>query len=354
MAQSGYTPILIYGSGTASAVPTAGNLTSSSNGAELALNYADGKLYYKNSAGIVTLLSDKSAVSVTSANGFSGTVSQATATSTPAITLSTTITGVLKGNGTAISAAVSGTDYAPATSGTSILYGNGSGGFSNVTIGSGISFAGGTLSATGSGGTVTSVSGTGTVQGLTLTGTVTSSGSLTLGGSLSAVSLTSQVSGTLPVANGGTGVTSSTGSGSVVLSTSPSLTTPVLGTPTSGTLSNCTVDGTDAVGFRNIPQNVQTGSYTLVAADSGKHIYRDSGTAATWTIPANSSVAYAIGTALTFINLSSTSVSIAITSDTMYLSSAGTTGTRTLAQYGSATAVKIASTTWIISGSGLT
>jgi hypothetical protein len=49
---------------------------------------------------------------------------------------------------------------APATSGTSILYGNGSGGFSNVTIGTGVSFAAGTLSATGSGGTVTSVTGT--------------------------------------------------------------------------------------------------------------------------------------------------------------------------------------------------
>jgi hypothetical protein len=127
-----------------------------------------------------------------------------------------------------------------------------------------------------------------------------------------------------------------------------------LGTPSSGTLSSCTVDGTDAVGFRNVPQNVQTGSYTLVLADSGKHIYRGSGSAATWTIPANGSVAYAIGTAITFINLSATSVSIAITTDTMYLSSAGTTGTRTLAQYGSATAIKIASTTWLISGSGLT
>ena len=50
--------------------------------------------------------------------------------------------------------------YAPQTSGTSILYGNGTGGFSNVTIGSGVSFAAGTLSATGSGGTVTSVTGT--------------------------------------------------------------------------------------------------------------------------------------------------------------------------------------------------
>lgn len=137
--------------------------------------------------------------------------------------------------------------------------------------------------------------------------------------------------------------------------TSPVLTTPTLGTPASGTLSGCTVDGTDAVGFRNIPQNAQTGSYTLVLGDSGKHIYHAVGAgAATYTIPANSSVAYPIGTAVTFVNLSSTSISIAITTDTMYLSSAGTTGTRTLAQYGSATALKVTSTVWIISGSGLT
>lgn len=151
MAQAGFTPLLLYGSSTAAAVPSAANLTSSANGAELALNYTDGKLYYKDNAGTVRLLTDKLSVSVASANGFAGTVSQATATSTPAITLTTTITGVLKGNGTAISAAVSGTDYAPATSGTSILYGNGSGGFSNVTIGSNLTFAGGTLSASGGG-----------------------------------------------------------------------------------------------------------------------------------------------------------------------------------------------------------
>jgi hypothetical protein len=89
------------------------------------------------------------AVSVVSANGLAGTSSGG---ATPALTLSTSITGILKGNGTAISAAVSGTDYAPATSGTSILYGNGSGGFSNVTVGSGLSFAAGTLSSTSSGG----------------------------------------------------------------------------------------------------------------------------------------------------------------------------------------------------------
>jgi hypothetical protein len=89
------------------------------------------------------------AVSVVSANGLAGTSSGGT---TPALTLSTSITGILKGNGTAISAATSGTDYAPATSGTSILYGNGSGGFSNVTVGAGLSFSAGTLSSTSSGG----------------------------------------------------------------------------------------------------------------------------------------------------------------------------------------------------------
>ena len=85
------------------------------------------------------------------------------------------------------------------------------------------------------GGSVTSVSGTGTVNGLTLTGTVTTSGSLTLGGTLSGVSLTTQVSGTLPVTNGGTGVTTSTGTGSVVLSAGPTFT---------GTLNAATISAT--------------------------------------------------------------------------------------------------------------
>jgi hypothetical protein len=72
-------------------------------------------------------------------------------------TLATSLSGLAKLTSGVVSTATSGTDYAPATSGTSILYGNGAGGFSNVTIGTGVSFAAGTLSATGSGGTVTSV-----------------------------------------------------------------------------------------------------------------------------------------------------------------------------------------------------
>jgi hypothetical protein len=94
-------------------------------------------------------------------------------------------TGILKNTtGTGVpSIAVSGSDYAPATSGNSILYGNSAGGFSNVTIGSGVSFAGGTLSATGSGGTVTSVSVTTAngVSGTVTNPTTTPAISLTLG-----------------------------------------------------------------------------------------------------------------------------------------------------------------------------
>lgn len=221
-------------------------------------------------------------VSVVSANGFAGTV--ANASTTPAITISTTISGILKGNGTAISAASAGTDYvapgAVTTSGltmaTARLLGRttgSTGAIEEITVGSGLSLSGGSLansapdqtvtltagtgisisgtypsftitnsapdqvvSLTGAGttvvtgtypsftitsndqyvGTVTSVSGTGSVNGITLTGTVTSSGSLTLGGTLSNVSLTTQVTGTLPVGSGGTGTATTFTSGSIV------------------------------------------------------------------------------------------------------------------------------------------
>ena len=107
------------------------------------------------------------------------------------------------------------------------------------------------------GGTVTSVGGTGTVNGLTLSGTVTGSGNLTLGGTLSNISLATQVTGTLAVTNGGTGVTTSTGTGSIVLSDSPTLVTPVLGTPASGNLANCT--------FPTLNQNTSGSAATLSA-----------------------------------------------------------------------------------------
>lgn len=145
------------------------------------------------------------------------------------------------------------------------------------------------------------------------------------------VSLTSDVTGVLPTANGG-------------INTS------------NGALTSCTVDGTNAVGYLNVPINSQSTSYTLVLADAGKSIFHPSTDAnsRTFTIPANGSVPYPLGTAISFLNMSTNALTIAINTDTMYLSSAGTTGNRTLAQYGSATAIKMTSTTWMIAGSGLT
>jgi hypothetical protein len=100
-----------------------------------------------------------------------------------------------------------------------------------------------------------------------------------------------------------------------------------------------------------LPQNSQASGYTLVIGDAGKHIYASA--TQTITIPANASVAFPIGTTVTFIAAAGATATIAITSDTMYLGGAGTTGSRTLAPYGMATAVKVASTTWFINGVGL-
>lgn len=119
---------------------------------------------------------------------------------------------------------------------------------------------------------------------------------------------------------------------------------------------NTEIDGLPA-SIRLIPQNSQSADYTLVLSDGGKHIYHPSADTSTrtWTIPANASVAFPIGTAITFVNDNSAgAITIAITSDTMRLAGAGTTGSRTLAANGNATAIKMTSTSWQISGTGLT
>jgi hypothetical protein len=120
------------------------------------------------------------------------------------------------------------------------------------------------------------------------------------------------------------------------------------------------IDLSDSVQFLNelpLAQNSQSAAYTAVLADSEKHIFHPSAdtTARVFTIPANASVAYPVGTCLTFVNENAAGViTIAITTDTMRLAGAGTTGSRTLAANGIATALKVTSTSWLISGVGLT
>jgi hypothetical protein len=110
-------------------------------------------------------------------------------------------------------------------------------------------------------------------------------------------------------------------------------------------------DLADAVGYKGVPQNSQTSAYTLALSDIGKHISITTGGV---VIPANGSVAFPIGSTVVVYNNSASNQTISITTDTMYLAGTATTGSRTLAQRGLATCVKVAATTWVISGAGLT
>lgn len=115
-----------------------------------------------------------------------------------------------------------------------------------------------------------------------------------------------------------------------------------------------TTDNTtaDEVGFKGLPQNSQVGNYTLVLTDAGKQIAMN-GTTITLTIPANASVAFPVGTCIGIVNLNSSNLSIAITTDSLIIAATSTTGTRTLSQNGVASIIKVASTTWFITGSGI-
>ena len=251
MAQANNTTIQLYHSNTAAAVPSGANLTYG----ELALNIVDGILYFKNSSNVVSILATTSSasgtvqsVSVASANGFNGSVTNPT--TTPSITLTTTVTGILKGNGTAISAAVSsvdyapattgtsilkgnntggfaaaisGTDYAPATTGSDILYGNGTGGFSSVTVASPLTFSAGTLGlgAVTAGSSILYGDGSGGISNVTVGATLSfSAGTLSV---VSSPSLTttnwtvSETAGKLYFAYGGVNKASLDSSGNFVV-----------------------------------------------------------------------------------------------------------------------------------------
>jgi hypothetical protein len=131
MAQNEFLHPVIHVLASAPSSPVTGQIYYDSTLGELGYYTGSAWVYPGSGGGGGTVTS----VSVVTANGFQGTV--ATSTSTPAITLETSVTSgsVLKSSSNQLVAAVSGTDYAPATSGTSILKGSGSGGFSNAVSG---------------------------------------------------------------------------------------------------------------------------------------------------------------------------------------------------------------------------
>jgi hypothetical protein len=235
-------------------------------------------------------------VSVVSNNGFAGTV--ATNTSTPAITLTTTVTGILKGSNVSgvVSAATAASDYvAPSayasanglTMATARLLGRttaSTGAAEEITVGSGLSLSAGTLSASGG---VTTI-GFGTTG---LTPASATSGVVT-------------VAGTLAVANGGSGVTTSTGTTNNVLSNSPTLVTPDLGTPSA--LVGTNISGTSntfvaGFGVNQTWQVVTRALATTYTNSTGKPIYvkvtsvTQGNVTSTYTLLINGTVSIIIG-----------------------------------------------------------
>jgi len=200
MSQSGYTPILIYGSSTASNVPLAANLTTSASGVELAINAADGKLFYKDSAGVVQVLASKA-----------GNVNVASfQTSLGGLTPSTATTGVVTLAGT-LNTSSGGTGLTSYTAGDLSYYASGTA-LSKLAI--------------GTSGQILTSSGT-APQWSTLSGVAVTTFSAGTTGFTpsSATSGAITLAGTLATTNGGTGLTSFTANGVVYASSTSALAT---------------------------------------------------------------------------------------------------------------------------------
>jgi len=271
---SGTGAIVIRGAG-----PTTGVTVPSGTNALVAWNGSD---FVKVASNPVVLTSDVSGT-LPIANGGTGT------TSTTFANLTTNVTGTLpiaNGGTGATTAAAARTGLGATTLGANIFI---------VANPSAVTFprfnANNTVSSLSAadfrtaigagtgGGSVTSVGGTGTVNGITLSGTVTSSGNLTLGGALSDVSLTSQVTGTLPVANGGTGATSLTANNVILGNGTSAVQVVAPGTAGNVLTSNGTTwTSAVAAGGSEIIRVARTSNTALAAANNGNLIDITSGT----------------------------------------------------------------------------
>jgi hypothetical protein len=191
-----------------------------------------------------------------------------------------------------------------------------------------------------------------TVSSNTTTGALTVAGGAGIGGNLN-------VGGTGTFnAIFGNSITATSITATSITATS-TISANTLSVTTVGTIGGAVVLTTATIGtYANlgIPQNSQSAAYTTIASDAGWCIFHPASdaNARTFTIAANASVPYALGTVIQFINMSTQAVTIAINSDTLTWAQGGASGSRTLAQYGVANCIKIATTQWLLTGTNVT
>ena len=110
-----------------------------------------------------------------------------------------------------------------------------------------------------------------------------------------------------------------------------------------------------AVGYRDIPQVSFAANATIAATDAGRHYYSTSASNLTLTIANNTSVSWAVGTAITVVNRGSGNITVARgTGVSLYLAGNSSTANRTVSTYGMATLINVEANVWMINGTGLT
>jgi hypothetical protein len=365
------TPITVANGGTGQSSYTDGQLligNSTGNTLSKATLTAGSGISITNGSGSITIAATGGGGTVTSVSG-TGTVSGLTLTGTVtssgsltlggtlSVNLASSVTGTLPiaNGGTGLTSGTSGGVLAFTASGTiasstalaanALVVGGGAGAApSSITTGTGVVTALGVN--TGSAGAFVVNGG---ALGTPSSGTLTSCTGLPVSTGISG--LGSNVATWLATpssANLAAAVTDETGTGALVFANTPTLVTPVLGTPTSGNLSNCTADGTNAVGYRNIPRSgsAKTTSYTLATGDVGEFI--EVGSGGSITIP---DATFALGDVVSVFNNTSGAITITCTITTAYIAGTDTDkATVSLATRGVATILFLSGTVCVISG----
>ena len=141
-------------------------------------------------------------------------------------------------------------------------------------------------------------------------------------------------------------VSTSTTTGALVVVGGIGVGGTITGYPTPGTSTSIASN----LGYLGIPQKIVTATYTLQYSDQGGMIYPS--TTSTITVPANTVTSFSTGTKITIVT-GATTATVTISTDTMYLSPGGSTGTRSLSTFSNATLLKVNTTIWYISGPGV-